>query len=100
MPLGDANKLGRRDALLRFGAAAWGSLAARAVLAAEASPRFSALDHLEFSVTDMPRSIEFYTRIFGNDLYKNKRVEKHYLKLGPTYLGIDRNASPRFDHHS
>jgi catechol 2,3-dioxygenase-like lactoylglutathione lyase family enzyme len=91
--------LGRRQAL-RMGAAALGALAARPAFSAEAGLHFSALDHIEFSVSDLMQSVGFYARVFGNDLYKNKRAEKRYLKLGPTYLGIDRGTAPlRVDHH-
>src|SRR5262249_52785502 len=64
------------------------------------SLRFTALDHLEFTVSDLAKSISFYARVFGNEVYKNKRAEKRYLKLGPTYLGIDRGQAPlRVDHY-
>ncbi|HXP83711.1 MAG TPA: VOC family protein [Bryobacteraceae bacterium] len=92
--------LGRRDALRLMSVAACGALAVRPASGAERGLRFSALDHLEFTVSDLMRSVGFYARIFGNDLYKNKRAEKRYLKLGPTYLGIDHSTtSPRVDHH-
>jgi catechol 2,3-dioxygenase-like lactoylglutathione lyase family enzyme len=96
----DAEGIGRRDAMLRLGAAACGAFATPAAFGADSPPRFSALDHVEFSVSDLTLAVAFYARVFGNDLYKNKRAEKRYLKAGPIYLGIDRGTTPRFDHHS
>jgi catechol 2,3-dioxygenase-like lactoylglutathione lyase family enzyme len=93
--------LGRRDLLRRMSGAVLGGLIWRPASGAEGPPRFSSLDHIEFSVSDLMRSVGFYAHIFGNDLYKNKRAEKRYLKLGPTYLGIDHGTAPlRVDHHS
>jgi catechol 2,3-dioxygenase-like lactoylglutathione lyase family enzyme len=94
-------RLGRRDALKLMGAAACGALTVHPVRSAEATPRFSSLDHVEFTVSDLKRSVAFYTRVFGNDLYKNKRAEKRYLKLGPTYIALDHGQPPlHIDHHS
>lgn len=101
MPGIGSERPSRRDVLRNMSAASLAALAARPASAAEAPPHFSALDHIEFSVSDLTQSVSFYARIFGNDLYKNKRAEKRYLKLGPTYLGIDHGTAPlRVDHHS
>jgi len=92
--------LNRRDALRLMGASVSSVLAARPAFSAEAGLRFTSLDHLEFTVSDLMQSVGFYARIFGSDLYKNKRAEKRYLKLGSTYLGIDHGTAPlRVDHH-
>jgi catechol 2,3-dioxygenase-like lactoylglutathione lyase family enzyme len=101
MPGFGSARLGRREALKLMGGTACGVLAVRPVRGDDAPPRFSALDHVEFTVSDLMRSVAFYARVFGNDLYKNKRAEKRYLKLGPTYLGIDHGQPPlHIDHHS
>ena len=93
--------LNRRQVARKLAAPVLGGLMLRPAWGADERPRFASLDHVEFSASDLMRTVAFYTRIFGNDLYKNKRVDKHYLKLGPTYLGIDKGVAPlKIDHHS
>ena len=45
-------------------------LSGPAVTAAQGQqgPEYIAIDHIEFFVTDLERSLQFYTRLFGNDL--------------------------------
>src|SRR3974377_152144 len=92
-----SNDFNRRDLLQLLTA---GAAAALPVRAAEPPLQFSSIEKVEFSVTDLDRSIKFYASIFGPGPYKNKRAEKHYLKLGPAYLGIDRADLPRVNNHS
>jgi catechol 2,3-dioxygenase-like lactoylglutathione lyase family enzyme len=87
--------MNRRTALYVLGGAAlWGKVAA----AQQPALQFSALDHLEFFVSDIQRSIAFYTRIFGNELWKNKQTARRYLKLGSTYMAIEQGPDLRVDH--
>lgn len=105
----ELSRIGRREALgtlvfrlsagrLVAGALTTGAWAARGLSAAEAEPRFGGLDRVEFLVSDLQRSVAFYTQVFGNALYKNNKVEKRYVRLGPTYLGIDKGPAARVDH--
>jgi catechol 2,3-dioxygenase-like lactoylglutathione lyase family enzyme len=65
-------------------------------------PEFSALDQIEFFVSNVERSRDFYVRIFGNTL--RNRGAKRYLKLGSAYMAFEpprgNNAEIRVDHFS
>lgn len=75
----------RREVLATLTA---GALASRTALSAEASFRFSALDHLALTVDDTEKSVHFYTRVFGNTVLKEKTNPRHYVKLGPNYVAM------------
>ena len=87
----------RREALGMLGAGFW---AARGASAADQPFNFTTLDHVEFTVADVEKSVAFYARIFGNTVLKNKRTARRYLKLGPSYIAIDQSNEPRVDHFS
>jgi catechol 2,3-dioxygenase-like lactoylglutathione lyase family enzyme len=73
-------------------------LAARRVRAAQEAPRFTAIDHVEFNVSDVEKSVAFYARIFGNTILKNNRTTRRYLKLGPAFIAMDRGQEIHVDH--
>jgi catechol 2,3-dioxygenase-like lactoylglutathione lyase family enzyme len=75
----------RREALATLTAAAF---ATRPAVAADASFRFSALDHLALTVDDTEKSVHFYSRVFGNTVMKEKTNPRHYVKLGPNYVAM------------
>ena len=79
----------RREALGILGA---GAFALRKAVAADPPLRFTALDHVEFLVSDAEKSAEFYARVFGNTVLKNNKTTRRYVKLGPSYIAMDRNA--------
>ncbi len=79
----------RREALGLLGAGAW---AIRNAAAADPALRFAALDHVEFLVSDVEKSAAFYVRIFGDTVLKNNRTTRRYVKLGASYIAMDRNA--------
>ena len=81
----DRFRIGRREALGMLGA---GLLAGRGLTAQGQGLEFSALDHIEFYVSNIERSRDFFVRIFGNTLLKN-RTTKRYLKLGSTYMAFE-----------
>jgi catechol 2,3-dioxygenase-like lactoylglutathione lyase family enzyme len=92
--------MNRRDLLGLFGA---GVLGVRLVRAQDPlpMPAFSALDHLEFYVSNVEKSRDFFVRIFGNTL--RNRNNKRYLKLGATYMAFEQprdNGEIRVDHTS
>jgi len=92
--------MNRRDLLGLFGA---GVLAVRPVRAQDPfpMPAFSALDHLEFYVSNAEKSRDFFVRIFGNTL--RIRNNKRYLQLGATYMAFEQpraNGEIRVDHTS
>jgi len=90
----ETHSLGRRDALRLLGA---GPLLARAA-AASGSLRCSMLDHVESNVTDVEKSLSFYARIFGNTVLKNNRTTRRYLKLGPSFIAMDKGQPIHVDH--
>ena len=79
----------RREMLAMLGAS---TVAMHKALAADAALRFTALDHVEFLVSDVEKSAAFYARVFGNTVLKNNKTTRRYLKLGPSYIAMDRNA--------
>ena len=77
--------IGRREALGLLGA---GMLPVREGGAQAPELEFSALDHIEFYVSNVEKSRDFFVRTFGNTLLKN-RTTKRYLKLGSTYMAFE-----------
>jgi catechol 2,3-dioxygenase-like lactoylglutathione lyase family enzyme len=74
----------RREVLTMFGA---GALAARTIFAAGEPFPFTGLDHVTLTVSDMDKSVNFYTRLFGNTVLKDKEGS-HYVKVGPAYVAM------------
>jgi catechol 2,3-dioxygenase-like lactoylglutathione lyase family enzyme len=103
-PMFQPGGIGRRRALgdflrIFFSSLGAGAFASRGLPAAEPDPRFGGLDRVEFFVSDLGKSVAFYTRVFGSALYKNNRTEKRYLRLGSTYISMDQGPAPlRVDH--
>jgi catechol 2,3-dioxygenase-like lactoylglutathione lyase family enzyme len=66
------------------------------------APEFGGLDHIEFYVSNVEKSRDFYVRIFSRTL-KN-RGAKRYLKLGSAYMAFEpprgNGAEIRVDHFS
>ena len=61
--------------------------------------KFRGLDHIEFTVADVEKSTAFYALLFGGaDVMKNRTTTRRYLKLGSSYMAIDRADAPRIDH--
>ncbi len=78
----------RREMICMLGA---GAIAARRTMAADAAPlRFTALDHVEFLVSDVEKSAAFYARVFGNTVLKNNKTTRRYVKIGASYLAMDK----------
>jgi catechol 2,3-dioxygenase-like lactoylglutathione lyase family enzyme len=84
----------RREALGILGVL----LAAQRAGAQTAGLHFAALDHVEFTVSDVEKSLAFYARIFGNTVMKNNRTTRRYIKLGSAYIALDKAAQIRVDH--
>jgi len=81
-------RLLRREALGMLGA---GAIALRRAVAADTpAMRFTALDHVEFLVSDVEKSAAFYARVFGNTVLKNNKTTRRYVKLGPSYIAMDK----------
>ncbi|MEP6961905.1 MAG: VOC family protein, partial [Acidobacteriota bacterium] len=84
--------MSRRQAML-------GLAGACVVRGADAGLRFRDLDHVEFTVADVDKSVDFYVKLFGGgEVMKNKTTTRRYIKLGPDYMAIDRADAARIDH--
>jgi catechol 2,3-dioxygenase-like lactoylglutathione lyase family enzyme len=77
--------IGRRDILAWLGV---GLLSGRKLAAQGEKLEFTALDHIEFYVSNVEKSRDFFVQLFGNTLLKN-RTGKRYLKLGSTYMAFE-----------
>ncbi len=86
----------RREALLLLGAGAFGARTA----SAQQKLEFAALDHIEFYVSNVERSRDFFVPIFGNTLLRNVNLGKRYLKLGAAYMAFEARPEIRVDHFS
>src|SRR5580765_2455782 len=88
----------RREALLALGAAT-------APLARGDSPLLHAtrVDHVALSVGDIDKAMLFYRRLFGDEVVKDSRTPRRYLRLGPCYMAIapaPAGEAKRIDHFS
>src|SRR5690348_14882364 len=88
--------ISRRDALFALGAAALTEARARgAILTA------TRVDHVSLAVGDIDKAMLFYRRLFGNEVLKDSRTPRRYLRLGPCYMAIAPAAAGearRIDH--
>ena len=71
-------------------------------VAAQDALDYVSIDHVEMFVSSLDRSLDFYTRVFGAELLKNRQSERRYLRLGQSYLALEERAveedEPRIDH--
>lgn len=78
-----------RARMTRIIAGAWLLLLTAHALAQPApTPDFSGFDHLTLEVSDADRSREFYTRLFGADVWQGGGDGDQYLVLGNAYLRL------------
>jgi catechol 2,3-dioxygenase-like lactoylglutathione lyase family enzyme len=93
MPL---NRITRRDALFVLGAAALPQARAEGGLL-----RATRVDHVALSVGDIDKAMLFYRRLFGNEVLKDSKTPRRYLRLGPCYMAVAPAAAgeaKRIDH--
>ncbi len=80
MSMDGSSEFTRRGMLTILGA---GALAAREALAAsEEVLHFPGLDHVAMNVSDVQKSVSFYSQIFGNSVLKDSKTSRRYLKIG------------------
>jgi catechol 2,3-dioxygenase-like lactoylglutathione lyase family enzyme len=92
------NRITRRDALFVLGAAALPQANAEGGLL-----RATRVDHVALAVGDIDKAMMFYRRLFGNEVLKDSRTPRRYLRLGPCYMAIAPAAAGearRVDHFS
>jgi catechol 2,3-dioxygenase-like lactoylglutathione lyase family enzyme len=90
------NRISRRDALLALGVAAMRQARADAGLL-----RATRVDHVALAVGDIEKALVFYRRLFGNEVLKDSRTPRRYLRLGPCYMAIapaPAGEAKRIDH--
>jgi catechol 2,3-dioxygenase-like lactoylglutathione lyase family enzyme len=90
------NRISRRDALFMLGAAALPQARAEGGIL-----RPTRVDHVALAVGDIDKAMIFYRRLFGNEVLKDARTPRRYLRLGPCYMAIApaaAGASKRIDH--
>lgn len=97
----DNCRISRREALGLLGV---GAFAARQAFAADPGLHFTGLDHVEFTVSDVEKSLAFYVQIFGDRVMKNNKTTRRYLKLGGCYIAMDKTQGNqaeaiRVDHY-
>jgi len=81
MPL---DRITRRDALFVLGAAALPQ--ARATEPGLLRP--TRVDHVALSVGNIDQAMLFYRRLFGDEVLKDGKTPRRYLRLGPCYMAI------------
>src|SRR5579862_2731998 len=92
------DRMTRRDALFVLGAAA-----AMPQVRAQGGALLHAtrVDHCSLAVGDIDQAMLFYRRLFGNEVLKDSRTPRRYLRLGPCYVAIapaPAGEAKRIDH--
>lgn len=88
--------MSRRDALFLLGAAAASQVRAEGGLL-----RPTRVDHVALAVGEIDKAMMFYRRLFGDEVLKDSRTPRRYLRLGPCYMAIAPAAAGearRIDH--
>jgi catechol 2,3-dioxygenase-like lactoylglutathione lyase family enzyme len=90
------NRISRRDALLALGIATMRQARADGGLL-----RATRVDHVALIVGDIDKALVFYRSLFGNEVLKDSRTPRRYVRLGPCYMAIAPGAAgeaKRIDH--
>src|SRR6478672_13234865 len=90
------HRISRRDALLALGVAAMRQARADGGLL-----HGTRMDHVALAVGDIDKALVFYRSLFGNEVLKDSRTPRRYLRLGPCYMAIAPAAAgeaKRIDH--
>src|ERR1044072_9013518 len=91
------SRISRRDALVALGAAA----GLRPARAEGGLLRATRVDHVSLAVGDIDKALVFYRSLFGNEVLKDSRTPRRYLRLGPSYMAIapaPMGETKRIDH--
>ena len=77
----------RREALCALGG---GWFAAARPSAQAPGLELAGVDHVEYYVSQPERTRDFLAAVFGNTVLRNASAAKHYIKVGASYLAIER----------
>ena len=91
-----ATQINRREMIALLGAAA----ASRA-WADTALLHPTRIDHVSLAVKDIGEAMMFYRTLFGNEVMKDNKTDRRFLRIGPCYLSIAPAATGqaiRIDH--
>jgi catechol 2,3-dioxygenase-like lactoylglutathione lyase family enzyme len=86
------DRMTRRTALGVLGAAMMPRARAEGVL------RATRVDHVALDVGDLDKALAYYRRLFGNEVLKDTKSPRRYLRLGPCYLAIAPAAAGQAPH--
>src|SRR5215469_12083228 len=65
--------------------------------------RATRVDHVALDVGDLDHALSYYRRLFGNEVLKDAKSPRRYVRLGPCYLAIAPAAAgqaPHINHFS
>jgi len=91
-----AIQVGRREMLALLGAAG-----ASRGWADTALLHPTRIDHVSLAVKDIGQAMMFYRTLFGNEVMKDNKTDRRFLRIGPCYLSIAPAAAGqaiRIDH--
>jgi catechol 2,3-dioxygenase-like lactoylglutathione lyase family enzyme len=63
--------------------------------------RATRVDHVALAVGDIDKALVFYRSLFGNEVLKDSRTARRYLRLGPCYMAMapaTAGEAKRIDH--
>src|SRR5205823_8630690 len=81
--------------------AALGAAAASRAWADTALLHPTRIDHVALAVKDIRQAMIFYRTLFGNEVMKDEKTDRRFLRIGPCYLSIAPAAAGqaiRIDH--
>jgi predicted enzyme related to lactoylglutathione lyase len=76
------NRITRRQAMFMVGATVVATARAEGLL------RAVRVDHVALDVGDIDKAMFYYRRLFGDEVLKDNKTSRRYLRLGPCYLAI------------
>jgi catechol 2,3-dioxygenase-like lactoylglutathione lyase family enzyme len=69
-------------------------------LHAQEAPTYTGFDHVEIAVADITRARDFYAKVFGAEVYKDKASEQRYLHVGESHVALVAANDPGVAHIS
>ena len=82
------DRMTRREALCLVGAAGAAATLAPLARAEQGILRPTRVDHVALSVGEENKALLFYRRLFGNEVVKDSKTPRRYLRLGLSYMAI------------